>query len=136
MRQDELESFQTILSPSTAPHGAAEISKLSREYLAVRNRQMNSKALTAEMVLAQARGELIEKRLVEAQAAYLLISLRQRILAVPGNLCRKVVGIFDVAQAKKILRQAMLSLLNDLRNLPQKVTDPNWLRTLEKEEGK
>jgi hypothetical protein len=27
-------------------------------------------------------------------------------------------------------------LLNDLRDLPQKVVDPNWMKELEAEEGK
>jgi hypothetical protein len=31
------------------PESKAEISKLSREYLGIRNRQMRTKALTAEM---------------------------------------------------------------------------------------
>jgi hypothetical protein len=34
------------------------------------------------MLLAKARGELIERKLVEFQAAYLLIAMRQRALAV------------------------------------------------------
>jgi hypothetical protein len=46
-------------------------SKLSPEYLKIRNAQIRTKNLTAEMQLAERRGELIEKRLVERQAAYL-----------------------------------------------------------------
>jgi hypothetical protein len=57
-----------------------KIGKLSEEYLGIRNRQMSTKALTAEMQLAERRGELIEKKLVEAQAVYLLVAFRQRIL--------------------------------------------------------
>ena len=30
-----------------------------------------------------------------------------------------------------ILRQAMFELLNEIKNLPDKVTDPNWLDTLD-----
>ena len=45
-----------------------ELPELSREYLEIRNAQMRTKNLTAEMVLAERRGELIEKRLVEQQA--------------------------------------------------------------------
>ena len=58
-----------------------ELPELSREYLRIRNQQMQTKNLSAEMMLAERRGELIEKRLVEQQAAYLLVALRQRILA-------------------------------------------------------
>jgi hypothetical protein len=67
-----------------------EIPKLSREYLKIRNRQMSTKALTAEMTLAQQRGELIEKKLVEKQAAFLLIAIRQRILNLPTTYARRM----------------------------------------------
>jgi hypothetical protein len=90
----------------------------------------------AELLLAKARGELILKTLVERQAAYLLVSVRQRILAVPDNLCRRILNLSDPAQARRILKEAMLSLLSELKDLPQAVTDSDWLRTLEADEGK
>ena len=37
---------------------------------------------------------------------------------------------------KGILREAMLSLLSELKDLPQAVTDPNWLKKLEADDGK
>ena len=45
-----------------------ELPELSREYLRIRNQQMRTKNLSTEMMLAERRGELIEKRLVEQQA--------------------------------------------------------------------
>jgi phage terminase Nu1 subunit (DNA packaging protein) len=65
-----------------------EIPKLSREYLEIRNRQMRAKALTAEMEGAVRRGQLIERRLVECQATYLLTVMRQRILRLPADCAR------------------------------------------------
>ena len=54
-------------------------SELTRERAAaVRANRMRS-----EMLLAKARGELIEKELVEKQATYLLIAMRQQMLAAP-----------------------------------------------------
>lgn len=44
-----------------------EIGKLSEDYLTVRNQQMRTKNLTAEMQLAEPRGALIEKRLVRTK---------------------------------------------------------------------
>ena len=64
--------------PRLSSRPGAQIGKLSEEYLGIRNRQMSTKALTAEMQLAERRGELIEKRLVEQQAAYLLVALRRK----------------------------------------------------------
>ena len=74
-----------------------ELPELSKTYLETRNRQMRSKAQTAEMLLAKAREELVLKSLVERQASYLLVSLRQRILGVPDNLCRKMVNVPDAS---------------------------------------
>jgi hypothetical protein len=113
------------------PASKAEVSRLSREYLEIRNRQMHAKALTAEMVLAQNRDELIEKKLVERQAAYLLISLRQRILNVPQTYARRMVGLKDAAQASKMLREMAISVLNEIKDLPSKVVDRNWLEKVE-----
>ena len=96
---------------------------------------MRAKTQTAEMTLAHARDELIAKDLVRKQAAFLLVALCQRILAVPQSYSRRILGLTDAAQASKILREAMISLLDDLKDLPAKVTDPNWLETLEKDDA-
>ena len=109
---------------------------LSRQYLVHRNNQMKYKNQTAQMLLAKARGELILKSLVERQASYLLLSLRERILGVPDNLCRKMVNLPDASKARSILREAMHALLNELQDLPSKVTDPHWFKKLEADEGK
>ena len=108
-----------------------ELPELSREYLRIRNQQMQTKNLSAEMMLAERRGELIEKRLVDQQAAYLLVVLRQRILAVPHAYARRILNITDPRQAKEILREAMVGLLDTIKDLPNAATDPNWLDTLE-----
>jgi hypothetical protein len=88
-----------------------------------------------ELLLAKVRGELIVKDLVEKQAAFLLVALRQRILALPSSLARRMVNVPDGRQANNILREAMTQLLNELKDLPSKVVDPRWLETLEKDAG-
>jgi hypothetical protein len=108
-----------------------EVQKLSKRYLRITNQQMSLKAQQAAMLLARAREELIAKGLVCRQASFLLVALRQKILALPDNLCRRIVNIPDSAQARRILRESMISLLNELKDLPQAVTDPNWLKKLE-----
>ena len=69
------------------PVSKAEVQRLSREYLEIRNRQMHAKAFMAETTAAAARGKLIAKDLVAAQAAYLLVAMRQKILNPAVNLC-------------------------------------------------
>ena len=110
-----------------------KIGKLSEEYLGIRNRQMDLKAKKAAMELAVQRGEVVSKALVERQAAYLLVALRQRILSIPQTYSRRLLGINDVKEMNANLREMSLSMLEELRHLPERVIDPNWLQTLENE---
>jgi hypothetical protein len=52
--------------------------KLDGEPTEERRKAVRANRMRCEMLLANARGELIEKSLVEKQAAYLLIAFRQR----------------------------------------------------------
>ena len=101
--------------------------------MGIRNRQMDLKAKKAAMELAVLRGELVSKALVERQAAYLLVALRQRILSIPQTYSRRLLGINDVKEMNAKLREMSLSMLEELRHLPERVIDPNWLQTLENE---
>lgn len=86
------------------------------------------------MNLAERRDELIEKRLVEQQAAYLLVALRQRILAIPSH-ARKFIGLKDAAQASRVLKEMAVSVLNEIKDLPAKVTNPHWLDEIEEKDA-
>ena len=61
----------------------------------------------------------------------MLVALRQKILALPDNLCRRILDLSDPAQARRILRESMLNLLTELQDLPNQITDPNWLQKVE-----
>src|SRR4029077_18214872 len=58
--------------PRLSSRPGPRIAQLSEEYLETRNRQMAAKAFMAETEAAQRRGELISRKLVGMQAAYLL----------------------------------------------------------------
>jgi hypothetical protein len=88
------------------------------------------------MLAGKARGEFLEKRLVEKQAAYLLVAMRQKILNLPAAYARRLVGLHDIREVMKVLEGAARSILNEIKNLPNVVTDPNWLRELEQDDGK
>jgi hypothetical protein len=111
-----------------------ELPELSRSYLEIRNQQMRTKNLTAEMVLAERRGQLIEKRLVEQQAAYIFVSLRQRILNLGQTWARRFVGLNDVREAKALIDEMARSTLTELAQFPERITDPNWLDEVDGEE--
>jgi hypothetical protein len=92
------------------PASKAEVQRLSREYLEIRNRQMRAKAFLAEISAAVRRNELIEKSLVERQAAYLLIAMRQKILNLPTTYARRLVGLNDIRAVSEILKGAAHSM--------------------------
>ena len=83
------------------------------------------------MAVAERRGELITKKLVEQQAAYLMITFRQTMLNLGTSWARRFVGLQDVHEAKGLIDEMARSTLTELANLPQKVTDPNWLSAIE-----
>jgi hypothetical protein len=79
------------------------------------------------MLLAKGRGELVLKSLVEKQASYLLAVMEHTIKDLPLSFTERILNLDDVVQAHKILKELSIALLNELRDLPQKVVDPNWL---------
>jgi hypothetical protein len=108
-----------------------EVQKLSKRYLRIRNEQMSLKAQQAAMLLAKARDELVLKSLVERQASFLLVALRQKILSMPLTYSQRLLNIGDVKVMNRMLREMAISLLNELMDLPSKVVNPDWLEELE-----
>jgi hypothetical protein len=60
--------------------------------------------MQSELILAKARGELIPKALVQQQAAFLLVALRQKIMQLPATYARRILNVSDVEKARKIRR--------------------------------
>jgi hypothetical protein len=102
-----------------------------------KERAANTRALRLrnEMLLAKARGELITKQLVERQAAYLLVALRQRIMSMPSTYARRMVNLPDTKAAAAVLKEIAISVLDEIRDLPSRVSDLNWLDKLENGDG-
>jgi hypothetical protein len=80
-----------------------------------------------KLLLAKARDEVILKPLVEAQATFVAVTLRQMILAFPLKAARKMVGLPDEKVAKRMLDKIAHDLCKELVSFPQKITDPGWL---------
>jgi hypothetical protein len=115
--------------PRTAATIATEAFTFERTKAVITRRKQD------EMLLAQARQELVLKSLVESQATFLLAAMEQTIMDLRLTYARRILNLTDVVEAHKILKNLSISLLNELRDLPQKVTDPNWLEKLEKDGG-
>jgi hypothetical protein len=58
----------------------------SSTYLQERNEMMRLKRMREEMLLAKERDQLIEKELAIKQLSYLMIAMRQKLLALPLNI--------------------------------------------------
>jgi hypothetical protein len=117
--------------PRLSSKPGPQIGKLSEEYLTIRNRQMRAKALMAETEGAARRGELISLRLVRLQTSYLLTVMRQQLLAAPGAWCNRMLNLTEAHAARELLKEMVLE---ELMHLPEKVTDPNWLESLDESE--
>jgi hypothetical protein len=87
------------------------------------------------MLLAKARGELIERKLVELQASYLLLAMRARMLAVPQAYAGRLLGLTDAHEASQVLRQAMIECLDELMDLPARVSDASWIERVMEEQA-
>jgi hypothetical protein len=96
-----------------------------------RNEQMRNKNLTAQVELAVRRGQLISKDLAVKQASFLMIALRQRLLNLSSHT-HKLAGL-DADAMRKALREIAISTLNELKDLPSAVSDPDWLAKVEKD---
>jgi hypothetical protein len=113
-----------------------EAHKLDREYRIHRNESLALRNHRESMLLAKARGQLIEKKMVMLQAAYLLTALRARIMAEPSNLARRLVAGGFVAEERRTEVQEMIKhdlygMLKDLANLPSQISDPNWVQKID-----
>jgi len=106
-----------------------EISQLSAQYLRRRNSAINLKNTANEIDLALRRSTLVEKKLVERQATFLLVNLRAKLLNMQSH-AHKFTGT-EINLARKILREIGLSVLNEIRDLPNCV-EPGWLQKVER----
>ena len=81
-----------------------------------------TKRMRLEMQLAVERGELISKEVVERQAGFLLVAMRQRCMSAPSTWARRLLGINDAREMTERLRDMMTSVLEEISDLPERVT--------------
>lgn len=107
--------------------------ELDKIFLSRRIEQSEVRTMAFRLDLARIRGDVIEKKLVEKQLAYMLIAMRQQILAIPTSYARKLLHKDDIKEIYKILEEMCHRILLDIKDLPRKAIDPNWLDQLEEE---
>jgi hypothetical protein len=109
---------------------ADDLEEQSSIYLRERNAQMRAKRLKAEMELAHARDELIEKRLVERQLSWLLVAMRRSLLALPGKMRMKFGEERFPHEMLEAAKHLVVDALTEISRLPEAV-EPGWLARLE-----
>jgi hypothetical protein len=113
---------------------AIDLQEQSSIHLQERNQMMRLKRMREEMLLAKERNQLIEKELAIKQLSYLMIAMRQKLLALPLNIGNhfgdREVPIREVVEyAKRLMNET----LTELSRLPE-CAEPDWLERLD--EGK
>jgi hypothetical protein len=112
-----------------------QLTALTEDFTFQRTKAVIARRKQDEMLLVRARGELVLKSLVEKQATFLRDAMQEKIMSMPLTYGRRILGLTDVVVAHRILKELSISLLNELRDLPGKVVDPQWLRKVEKDKG-
>jgi hypothetical protein len=110
---------------------AIDLAEQSSIYLQERNEMMRPKRMREEMLLARERDHLIEKELAIKQLSYLMITMRQKLLALPLNIGNhfgdREVPIREVVEyAKRLINETLV----ECSRLPECV-EPDWLERLE-----
>lgn len=105
--------------------------ELDKQFLIRKMEQTEVRTMAFRLDLARIRGDVIEVKLVEKQLAYMLIAMRQQVLAIPTSYARKFLHKDDIKEIYKILEEMCHRILLDIKDLPKKAIDPNWLDELE-----
>ena len=97
-------------------------------------RKLRAQAFLAEAQAKEKAGELLSKELVIRQAQYIFINLRQAILNFATRYARHVLGSERRApRSEAPAHKAAHEFLSELASFPEKIINPNWLESLEKD---
>jgi hypothetical protein len=80
---------------------------------------------------------LVSKQHVTKQAAFLILAVRARLLALSGALApqiARVCGCSDQRAIESLIDVEVRAALDELSDLPQRVVDPRWIETLDEHE--
>jgi hypothetical protein len=81
--------------------------------------------------LLELKGELVSKKHVTKQAAFLVLSLRARLLAIASKHARELSEISDEREMAWRLDAIVRSSLDEIADMPLRITDPDWMQKLD-----
>jgi hypothetical protein len=77
--------------------------------------------------------ELIPRALVLKQSAFLVLSLRARLLALSAQHARELAAIADERELQLRLDAIVRDALSEIAELPLRVSDPDWMQKIDDE---
>ena len=108
--------------------------QLDKEGVAIRNKFTTTREKSARLLLAKAREDLVDKDLILKQAQFLYIAMRQKMLGAPLAYYRQFLHLEDPHEVIQRLTKMQHELLRELKDMPKKITNPNWMEELDEEE--
>jgi hypothetical protein len=102
------------------------------KFAEARARKETALAELRESELRRRKGELIEKNVAVMQASFLFGAIRQKMLALPTLLVRKL-QVPDAHQARMIIDADIRELLTELSKLPEVITQRQFEDFIEAE---
>lgn len=105
--------------------------ELDKLFVISKTEQTEVRTMAFRLDLARIRGDVIEKKLAVKQLSYMLIAMRQQITSIPTSYARRFLHKEDIKEVYKILEEMTHRILNEIKDLPQKVVDPNWMDNME-----
>jgi phage terminase Nu1 subunit (DNA packaging protein) len=105
------------------------------ELVRAQTRERVAKATLAEMEARKRTGELIDRATAMRQASFLFVTIRQRLLALPAQLARRL-EVPDKHQARMIIDSAIREALTELAELPDVITREQYEDFVEENDEK
>jgi hypothetical protein len=110
----------------------SERAEADRDFVEEKTLQTLRRRQLTKVELASAVASWLPRILSFSKPVF-LTAMRQKILQISYSYARQLLKITDAKVMSGKLREMSISILNDIKNLPQQITDPNWLETLEED---
>jgi hypothetical protein len=116
---------------------AAKAAKLAADLEFTNEKRLQVIARRRETLIrnAQRKRELIPRSHVLKQAAFLVISLRQRLLAIAEQHARELLNISDEREVARRLDAIVRDALSEIADMPLRVSDEHWLEERDEHEA-
>ena len=119
-----------------APEPDADAQKAAKaaadlEFVHEKRLQVIERRRETEIRNLRSKRELIPRQLVQKQAAFLVLSLRARLLALSAQHARELFEIADERELQFRLDAIVRDALDELAEMPLRVTYEHWMQKLD-----